>query len=188
MTETVSMESEEKVPLDYKTYKVGDNILLKKSPDEKGTFYTVKAADPVPDIEKQDTTNWLLTSGSEYNAGDINDWVEPETNTLYMLPTSVICDRNIELRVFMPASDQLFGVKNDPDVVITPEVSPWKKPRITLKAWGTTYLPNFKLKNPSEYTIMMCKIAMTTGRKYQLLELKTAPLTYDTVVLSGIKP
>ena len=188
MTTTVEVKTEEIYPADYKIHNIGDNLALRFP--TKTEFYTVFDRNKVQPFVKQDTTNWLLTSGNVYNAGDISDWLEPETDTLYSLAVELMSDRNIEFRVFNPQSDQLGGVKNAPDALITPDTTPEGKPNMTLNAWGNTFIPHFKLTNPTEYTPVFV-IIRCYGFKYRLKKIDTKqagiPAKYDTVDFTFIK-
>lgn len=165
MTTTVEIKTEEIYPADYKIHNIGDNVAIRLPTGTE--YYTVFNRNKVMSFVKQDTTNWLLAAGASYNAGDISDWLEPETNTLYMLATELESDRNIEFRVYNPQSVQLGGVKSSPDATITPDTTPLGKSNTTLSAWGTTYIPHFKLTNPTEY-VPIYVIIKCHGFKYRL--------------------
>jgi len=165
MTTTVEIKTEEIYPADYKIHNIGDNVAIRLP--TKTEYYTVYNRNKVQPFVKQDTTNWLLSAGSSYNAGDISNWLEPETNVLYSLAAELDSDRNIEFRIYNPSSDQLGGIKSTPDAIMTPDTTPLGKPNMTLQAWGTTYVPSFKLTNPTEYTPVYV-IIRCYGFKYRL--------------------
>jgi len=176
------IKSEIIFPPDYRIFNVGDNLELIYS--GKKEYYTIVNRNDVPHVEKQDS-NWLVSPGSSYNAGDINDWLEPTTNELMILGFYMYSDRNIEVTVSLPSSDQRFGIKNQTDAPITPEISPWKEPRVTLYSFGTTYVPSFKFNNPTEYTPIIVKIGVS-GFRYELEEIEK-PDRYSTVNMEIIK-
>lgn len=175
----------EPYPVDYKIYNIGDNLKLITEVG-KEQFFTIKNRSVIYEEFKEDTTNWLLSAGGDYNAGDISDLLEPEDGTLYILALSVESDRNIEFRLHTPASEQLGGTKEVPDAVITPDKSPRNTPTVTAYAWGTSLIPNFKLKNPTEYTPIMVKLYYK-GFKYTLEELPSKPTVYDTISLVHVR-
>jgi hypothetical protein len=187
----VGIESEVVFPPDYKIYNLNENILLRQYGEDIG-YFTIKNRDYVPFIEKQDI-NWLLNSGSEYNAGDISDWLQPNTNELYIFGISFLSDRNMEIRIFNPSSDQLFGIKNQSDNPVTVDMSPWRRPTITLYTWlpgsgkyGKEFTPAFKIKNPTEYKNKAMKIGVGPGYKYDLIPIDK-PSVYDTVDMGIIR-
>jgi acyl-CoA synthetase (AMP-forming)/AMP-acid ligase II len=171
-------------PADYKYFKVGDNIELIDG-SGKAKYYRVVNRDKVTDIEKQDTTNWLLSSGGSYNPRDISDWLEPENDVLMILAFGMHSDRNVEVKISNPQAIKLFGIKSDVEAVVTPRTSPADSPTLTLYCWGTTLIPNFDISNPTEYTIGYLKFVVR-GFKYRLRELTTKPSVFDTVDLSHI--
>lgn len=187
----IGVSSTVKLPIDYRIYNVNENILLKQYDSDIG-FYKVINRDSIPFVEKQDTSHWLLSAGGDYNAGTISDWLEPQNNVLYILAVSLLSDRNMEVRFFIPSSDQLFGIKSTPDVAITPEISPWKNPTVTIYAWlpsstnyGKSFIPNFKIKNPTEYSNTLLKIGIT-GFSYEL-EPIDKPSVYETINMGIIR-
>ncbi|RLE65078.1 MAG: hypothetical protein DRJ47_06180 [Thermoprotei archaeon] len=187
----VGIQSDVRFPPDYKIYNLNDNILLRQYGEDIG-YFTVKNRDFVIPIEKQDS-NWLLNPGSEYNAGDISDWLQPNTNELYILGLSFLSDRNMEVRIFNPSSDQLYGLKNQTDNPVTVDMSPWREPRITMISWfpasgeyGKEFTPAFKIKNPTEYKNKVMKIIAGPGFRYQLRPINK-PSVFDTVDLGIIR-
>lgn len=171
-------------PPDYRIFHVGDNLKLIYG--DKQEFYTIKARHHVPFVERTDV-KWLLDPGKDVTAGDISDWLEPVGGELMIMAMSLYSDRNMEVKVKIPSSDQWFGTKKDSDVPITPELSPWKKPSVTLYSWGNTWVPSFAIKNPTTYKCNAMKIGIT-GYRYMLEAVVKEPPHYATVSLDILRP
>lgn len=184
MTDDTEIKAVDPYPADYKIYRIGDNLCLEIG--TKREFWKITNRSKILEEFKQDTTNWLLAAAGSYNAGDISDLFEPEDETLYILSLALESDRNIEFELYTPASDQLGGVKGTPSVSITPDKSSRNTPTITVYAWATNLIPNFKLKNNTEYTPIFVKL-FYKGFKYKLQKLPGEPKIYDTVSLIGVK-
>lgn len=179
-----SISSGQTFPPDFRIFNVGENIELVGA---SKTFYLqIENRNPVPFIEKQDTTNWLLDAAGTYNAGTMSKYLEPLANELMILAFSIFCDVNMKVDVKMPSSDQHFGIKQESDVSVTPEISPWKEPAITLYSWGTTYVPAFYLENPTEYRNLYLKFGFS-GYRYQCKTLPSMPGKYTTINLNLVR-
>jgi len=174
----------EEYPSDFKFLKPTDNVLLIES-DAKRQFYVVGRRDKIPLFQKQDTSNWLLSAGATYNAGDISDYLEPESNVLYVLAFGIASDRNVEVEINNPASTRLFGTKKESPIKVTPETSPYDEPTITLISWGTSFVPAFNITNPTEYTVGYLKFFFK-GYKYELTPISETPNVYDVIDLRRV--
>lgn len=184
MTDENEMKAVDPFPADYKIYRIGENLCLEIG--TKREFYKITNRSKIFEEFKQDTTNWLIAASGSYNAGDISDLFEPEDDALYILSLGVESDRNIEFEIYTPASDQIGGIKNVASVSIVPDKSSRNTPTITLNSYGTSLIPNFKLKNNTEYTPMMVKL-FYKGFKYKLQKLPGPPQVFDTVSLISVK-
>jgi len=180
---TSSISSGQIFPPDYRIFNIGENLEIMYG--DKVEYYKIVNRTHVPWIERS-STSWLLDAGDSYTIGDLNSWLEPGEDELMILAMSILSDRNMELRVTLPGSDRRFGTKKDTDVAITPNISPWEEPRVTLMSMGTTYVPSFTLKNPTEYKNKVMKIGMT-GFRYKLKKLKEKPAVYSTLNLDIIR-
>lgn len=184
MTLDAEINPTERFPSDYVVYRINDNIKLMNR-DKLLGYYKVTNRNRVARIDKQDTTNWLLAAGDIHNARDVDDWLEPSSNVLMILAFGIYSDRNVEVTIGIPSAEDWYGIKNQPEAPITPSISPRDLPTVTFYAWGTSLIPNFTIKNPSEYTVMALKLVIY-GFKYELQELDTPPSTYDTINLGKI--
>ena len=179
-----SISSDVVLPPGYRIFNIGENIELVVG--GKTEYRKIINVNWIPFISKQDNTNWLLSAAGKYNAGDISDWLEPYENELMVLAISMYCDRDAYVKIKIPSSDQLLGTKSDTDVAMTPTLSPWKQPRVLVYSWGTTYIPNFYIENPTEYKLFCLKIGVT-GHRYETEKLKTKPEKYTTINLNLIR-
>lgn len=182
--ETMEIKPTEKFPADFKVYRVGDNIKLVDAKIRAGKFYKVVNRNRILDIEKQDTTKWLLAAAGTHNPGDISDWLEPEDGVLYILAFGLYSDRNIKVTIGIPAAETLYGTRDDPEATVTPSISPYNEPTVTFYAWGKAMIPSFKLENPTEYTNMALKF-LVKGYKYLLEEIARPPV-FDTLDITHI--
>ena len=168
---TTSIGSTESYPVEYQILNEDDYVRLIYGNNEE--YYQVTNRQQIIDRRVTDTTNWLLTSGSERNAGDIDDWLEPETGgfkVLYILAFGVFSDRNVKVKLSNPGSgNYILGTKGQGEAYITPSISPIDEPTVTVMALDTTFRPSFLIKNPSEYTLKSCVLGVK-GFKYRLSE------------------
>lgn len=178
------IKSEQIFPPDYQIYNVTDNLKLMFY--DTGVFYSIVNRNFIPFVEKYDDDNWLLAADATYSAGTISKWLEPTDNELMILAFSMYSDRNMEVRINLPSSDQRFGTKEDGEVLITPEMSPWKNPRVTLYAFGSTWIPSFFIKNVSEYTNAILKFGIT-GFRYKLEKMAIIPDRFSVVNMGVLK-
>lgn len=175
-----SIESKEIFPADYRIFNVGDNLEVVHAGVSE--FFRITNRNHIPRIEKQDTTNWILAAAGDYAANTISDWLEPNTPELMVLALSIDSDRNMEIRVKMPSSDQWFGTKKDTDIAITPDMSPRGEPAVTIYSLGKNHVPAFFIKNPTEYRNLYLKLIIT-GYRYVLRDLTHKPDQYSTINL-----
>lgn len=179
-----SISSDQIFPPDFRIYNIGDNIELVLATTTH--YIRIDNRNVVPFIEKQDTTNWLLNAAGTYNAGTMSKYLEPMDNELMILAFSILCDVNMKVDVKMPSSDQHFGTKMETDVSVTPEISPWKEPAITLYSWGNTYVPAFTIENPTEYRNLYLKFGFS-GFRYQCSTLPSKPEKFTTINLNLVR-
>lgn len=179
-----SISSGQTYPPDYRIYNIGENIELIHGATTE--YVHIENRNEVPFISKQDTTNWLLAAGASYNAGDLTDFLEPLKNELMILGFSIFCDVNMNVKVKCPGADQRFGTKKDNDVSITPEISNWKEPTVTLYSWGTENVPSFFVENPTEYRNLFLKLGFS-GYRYQCKVIKTKPDKFTTINLNLVR-
>jgi len=171
-------------PPGYRVFLIGENIELVHGATTE--YLKIENTNPVPFIEKYNYSNWILAAGSSYNAGDISDFLEPANNELLILAFSILCDVNMNVKIKFPGSVQRFGTKKSTDVSITPEISPWKEPSVTLHSWGTTYVPAFVIENPTEYKNLTLKFGFS-GFRYQCKVLPEKPEKFTTINLDIVQ-
>lgn len=179
-----SITSEQVFPPDYRIFNIGENIELILATTTQ--YLHIDNRNYVPFIEKQDTSNWLLDAAGTYNAGTITKYLEPLKNELMILAFSLFCDVDMNVVIKMPGSDQHFGTKMETDVAVTPEISPYKEPTITLHSWGTTYVPAFEIENPTEYRNLYLKFGFS-GYRYQCTVLPSKPDKYTSINLNLVR-
>lgn len=174
-------------PAEYPLFEVGHNVLIKPTENDEGTFYTITNRSRVIEIEKQDNTNWLVASGSEYNANNLDEYLKATKDTLYILTMGVMSNRNVEIEVRIPNSTSLYGIYKEPNAYVTPRNSPPSSPSIVFYTFDQdeTYIPNFTITNPTEYTPRYLKLKFY-GYKYAVEELDTVPTRYHTIVLNTL--
>lgn len=157
-------------PLDYTVYPIGWYIGLNENSDESEfTIYQITNRSFIPPDFKIDTTNWLLTAGSSYNAGDISDLFEMENGVLGVFALGFADDRPIEWEVKSRGAMDLYGMKNRAPIRVTSRDSPHDKPMLTICSWGE-YVPQFVLRNNSKYTPRFVRLHWK-GYRYQLAKM-----------------
>jgi hypothetical protein len=168
---TTSIRSTETYPVDYQILNEDDYIRLIYGNNEE--YYQITNRQQIIERRVTDTTNWLLAAGGERNAGDVDDWLEPETGgfkVLYVLAFGVSSDRNVKVKLSNPGSgNYVFGSKAQGEAYVTPSISSIEEPTVTVMALDTTFRPSFMIKNPSEYTLKSCVLGVK-GFKYRMSE------------------
>jgi len=178
-----NIDTTEFFPADYPIFMEDENIRLLYG--KKDEYYPVINRQRVVERLVTDETYWLLAAGSERNAGDIGDWLEPETSgykVLYVLAFGIFSDRNVQVQISNHGSgNYVFGTKDQGVAYVTPSISSIEEPTVTLMALDTTFRPSFIIKNPSEYTLKSCVLGVK-GFKYRLGEQLSEPPRYFTTV------
>lgn len=183
-----NIESKEVYPADYQILREDDFVRLIYG--NKDEYYQVTNRQQILQRLATDETNWLLAAGGEKNAGDVSDWLEPETSgykVLYIVAFGIFSDRNVKVKISNPGSgNYILGTKDQGEAYITPSVSSIEEPTVTLMALDTTFRPSFLIKNPSEYTVKSLVLGVK-GYKYRFGEkLTEAPRFFTTINLNNL--
>lgn len=170
-----NIKNTEAFPVDYQILREDDFIHLKYG--QKEEYCQVTNRQRVLQRLATDDANWLLAPGTEKNAGDVSDWLQPETGAykvLYILAFGIFSDRNLQVQVSNTKSgDSILGTKTQGIARVTPSISSIEEPTVTIMALDTTFSPSFRIRNPSEYTPKSCVLGVK-GFKYRLQDIKPA--------------
>ena len=175
-------------PADYQIFREDDYVHIIYG--QKSEYYQITNRQQIIQRLYTDETNWLLAAGGEKNAGDCNDFLEPETSgykVFYNLAFGILSDRNVKIKISNPGSgNYILGTKAQGEAYVTPSISSIDEPTVTLMALDTTFRPQFVIKNPSEYTLKSCAIGVK-GYKYRFGEpLTEIPRYFTTVNLNNL--
>lgn len=175
-------------PAEYPLFEIGHKLLIKEDEDDTGTFYEIKNRGKVINIEKKNDSNWLISADSEQNIGNIDDFLKASKNTFYTLTMGIYSDRNIDLEIRIPNSTRLYGIKENPDAYVSPDISPLPTPSVVFYSFDEddTYIPYFTINNNTEYTPRHLKIRFH-GHKYNVEKIDKKPPNYHTIVLSQVE-
>lgn len=187
MTLTGNIKSTEVYPADYQIFHEDDYLHLIHGRTDK--YHQIINRQQV--IQRIVTDpSWLLDAGKEKNAGDIFDWLEPETGghiIFYNFAFGIFSDRNMQVQISTPGSgNYIFGTKSQGIAKVTPSMSSIEEPTVTLQAIDKTFRPSFIIKNPSEYTPKSCALGVK-GFKYRLSEpLEEVPHYATTINFNNL--
>ena len=183
-----NIKSTEVFPADYPIFMEDEYVRIIYG--AKSSYHQITNRQRILERRVTDESNWLLAAGGEKTAGDVSDWLEPETSgfkVLYVLAFGVFSDRNVKVKISsMGSGNYVFGTKSQGEAYVTPTLSPIDAPTTTIMALDTTFRPAFVLKNPSEYTLTSCVLGVT-GFKYRFSdELAQVPKYFTTINMNNL--
>lgn len=101
--------------------------------------------------------------------GSLDDFLEPGPEILYIVAgPGIYSDRDVTVQVrHGGTTGNLYGTKNFSDQRLDPNTSPYRRPRVTLRAYGDQYSPTFQVANPTDVIAGVVKFSFF-GHKYEI--------------------
>lgn len=173
-------------PVDFPLLEIGYNVAIKSTLDSKYEFYRILNRSRIPETVHTEARA-LVASGGRVQLGNMSEWLKTDDKrALYCLSVGARCDRDLDMIFNMPASDTLFGTKQQPTLAIKIFDTPVENPELWFWTKGDKWIPHLTIENNTEYDPLFFEI-VARGYKYRIEQLTERPQRYHEICLQDVR-